>query len=119
MSNLEVNFNPFKRGGVISRLQYLGIAVFNALLFQVPLQLILMEVEKNPMVNWPYFAILAILPVLAYTSVINIFKRLRDINGKEIENEVKWLWGVGSFLPLVNLILGLRLLFQKGKITSK
>ena len=116
--SFEENLNPFVGGGIVSRLQYFGIGMFNALVFHVPLHFILLEVEKDPNQDLPFLGLLLLLPALFYTSLINTFKRVRDIKGRQFRKSDKWKWGIGSFLPLVNLVLGLRLLFEKGRISS-
>ena len=116
--NLKENLNPFVGGGIVSRLQYLGLGVVNAILFHLPLELVMREVQKDPTLDWPFFMIVLLLPPLVYTGLVNVFKRVRDIKGQELESSDHWKWGLGSLIPLVNIVVGCRLLFQRGMISS-
>ena len=116
--NFEVNWNPFTSGGILSRLQYLGIGVANALMFQIPMELLLREMQANPDQTWPFISLLALLPIVIYVGIINVIKRVRDIKGKQFRSADGWQWSIGSVVPLINIIVGIRLLFEVGRISS-
>ena len=119
MEDYRVNLNPFTANGVVSRLQYLGTRAAMMVVFGIPLNLIMEEIQKDPGQDGPFRVLLIILPLVFWTYFNLIIKRVRDIKGDEFSVTDGFLWCIGAFIPLVNLVTGIRLFFQRGEITSQ
>lgn len=118
-SDIPIENNIFKTNGAIGRWRYFLNNLIIGLVSGIVGMFIMLGLHSvgftNSGVIVYYLIILAALPL----SIINLVKRITDINGNR--NDIV-LWTVGatvlSFIPIVNIIVNLYILFKKGKITG-
>ncbi|WPU67079.1 hypothetical protein [Peredibacter starrii] len=120
MNNLNINKNLFRRGGILGRMDYFKNMM---ILFAATMVIYIVsfrEVITNEALEAAFFVTMLVLLIgISYLSLINSFKRLRDLRGKT-HNEIPFQIGLAVLMaiPYLSIIpLGI-LLFAEGAVTG-